>query len=109
MTDHGFRLTAYAQSAAPDQADSDPPSRRGRGDVEDVSANRCEDVGPETAILPLLQEHLGLFCQRRTGDGPAVREAEEPSGRVLELSGLDGRGTGNRSTRPSLVLEHSQW
>jgi len=36
-----------------------------------------------------------------------MREAEEPSGRVIDLSDLGGRGTGNRSTRPSLVLEHS--
>jgi len=36
----------------------------------------------ETAIPPLLQQHLGFFRQRRAGDGPAVREAEELPGKV---------------------------
>jgi len=55
-TANSLQPTAYgSQLAAPDQADSDPPLRRGRGDAEDVGANRGEDVGPETAILPLLQ------------------------------------------------------
>ena len=77
------RLAALGpQLAAPDQADSVPQLRRGCGNVEDLGANRGEDVGPETAIPPLLQQHLGFFRQRRAGDGPAVREAEELPGKV---------------------------
>jgi hypothetical protein len=77
------RLAALGpQLAAPAQADSDPPLRRGCGDVEDVGANGGEDVGPETAILPLLKQHLGFFRERRAGDGPAVRETEDLPGKV---------------------------
>ena len=60
--------------------------RFGRGDAEDLEADGGEDHGVETAILPLLQEHLGFFHQRRAGDGPAVREAEELPGKV-EVTG----------------------
>ena len=50
------RLAALGpQLAAIDQADGVPPLRRWCGDVEDVGADGGEDVGPETAILPLLQ------------------------------------------------------
>ena len=68
---------------------SENPLRRRCGDVEDVGADGGEDVGPETAILPLLQQHLGFFRQRRAGDGPAVRELEELPGKVEVEDDLD--------------------
>jgi hypothetical protein len=69
--------------------------RRRRGDVEDVGADRGEDVGPEAAILPLFEQHLSFLRERRAGDSPDAREAMKLPGEVeVEnyVHGVDAAG-----------------
>jgi hypothetical protein len=83
LTAYGFRLGTPAQTGgadgrqptadglqltAPDQADSVLLLRRRCGDAEDLVADGGKDFRLQAACLPLLQQHLGFFRQRRAGD-----------------------------------------